>query len=199
MRYTHAKASDFDRVCDLLAAAFFNEPVHQIIFPDENARMDVLKDFFRIYVELASERGGTILAEDNSGALVYFRPGSMEMTEEELKTCDDRLRKVCSSSYKAAATLTSGLEAHHPQRPHYYISLLAVQRAARGGQIACNLFSELNSLLDKNNFPCYAECTRFSTRTLIRRWGYVDAGPPLHIDGFPALYPVWREPKKPRA
>lgn len=196
MRYIHAKASDFDRVCDLLATEFSNEPVHQIIFPDENNRVDLLKDFFRIYVELASERGGTILAENNSGALVYFRPGSMEMTKEELVRVDNRLRKVCGSNYKAATTLTTGLENNHPQLPHYYISLLAVQRTARGGNIARDLFSKLNSILDKDNSPCYAECTRFSTRTLIRRWGYVDAGPPLHINGFPELYPVWREPQK---
>jgi len=53
----------------------------------------------------------------------------------------------------------------------------------------------LNSMLDKDNLPCYAECTRFSTRTLLRRWGYRDAGSPLHIDGFSKLFPIWREPR----
>lgn len=196
MRCRHAKHSDLDRVCDLLATEFSDDPVHKVVFAGREDRTDVLRRFFRIYVNLASERGGTLLAENNAGALVYFRPGAMEMTDEELTTIDNQLRKVCGTSYVAAATLADGLDYYHPRnRPHYYISLLAVQRSFRGRSVVSDLFNELNAILDKDNFPCYAECTRFSTRTLIRRWGYLDAGSPLHIEGFPELYPVWREPR----
>lgn len=196
MRCRHAKVHDFDRVCDLLATEFSSEPVHKIIFPDDKDRVNSLRHFFRIYVNLASDRGGTLLSEDNSGVMVYFRPGAMEMSPDELAGVDHQLRKVCGPSYAAAASLTAGLDRYHPHDPpHYYISLLAVQRSARGGSVARDLFTKLNSILDEEKFPCYAECTRFSTRTLIRRWGYADAGPPLRIDGFPDLYPVWREPR----
>lgn len=200
MRCRHAMDSDLDKVCDLLAEEFFNDPVHKIVFADRKDRIDVLQRFFRIYVNLASEYGGTLLAENDAGALVYFRPEAMDMSDEKLAIMDDQLRLVCGSNYATAAALINGLNHYHPQTPpHYYISLLAVQRSYRGGKVVRNLFSEFNGILDDEKFPCYAECTKFSTRTLIRRWGYRDAGFPLRIEGFPELFPVWREPEPPRA
>ncbi|WP_437611597.1 hypothetical protein [Erwinia sp. V71] len=196
MKCRHAKNTDLDKVCDILTTAFYNEPVHVVIFPDDQTRYELLWRFFRLYVELAMERGGIILAENNAGALVYFRPGGMEMTPEDAASFDSKIREVCGVNYETAAALITGLDNYHPQTPpHYYISLLAVQPSERGGKVVTALFNELNSILNKNKFPCYAECTRYSTRTLIRRWGYHDSGAPLHVEGFNDLYPVWREPQ----
>jgi hypothetical protein len=50
-------------------------------------------------------------------------------------------------------------------------------------------------MLDKENMPCYAECTVFSTRTLVRRFGFKDVGSPLVLEGFPELFPIWRVPQ----
>lgn len=196
MKCRHAKKDDLDSVCDILATEFYNEPLHQIIFPDVETRTNILRHFFRIYVNLASQRGGILITGNNAGVLVYFRPDSMAMSHEELHFFDSQLRKVCGPRYTTALALNNGLEYYHPKTPsHYYISLLAVQKSFRGGNLVCSLFRTLNSILDEEGFPCYAECTRFSTRTLIRRWGYYDVASPLHIEGFPELYPVWREPQ----
>ncbi|MFS1538380.1 MAG: hypothetical protein ACL7BU_06395 [Candidatus Phlomobacter fragariae] len=198
MKCRHAKDTELENVCDLLAIAFSEEPVHQLIFTgrDPESLIDVLRNFFRIYVNFASKYGGILLAENDAGALVYFRPEAMAMTKEELTMIDNQLRKVCGGDYSKAVAFIDGLEKYHPQTfPHYYISLLAVKRSCRGRGLVGDLFSEFNVILDKDNLPCYAECTRFSTRTLIRRWGYIDAGSPISIEGFPKLYPVWRDPQ----
>lgn len=195
MTCRHAKKSDLDRVCDLLATEFSTEPVHQIIFPDTESRIERLHEFFRIYVDLAFDYGGTLLTENDTGALLYFRPDAMEMTSQKHRAIDTQLRVACGNRYEMAMKLIDGLDYYHPKSlPHYYISLLAVKRSQRGGHEVSQLFTTMNAILDKNNTPCYAECTRFSTRTLIRRWGYIDNGSPLHIEGFPALYPIWRNP-----
>lgn len=195
MTCRHAKRKDLDRVCDLLATEFTTEPVHQIIFPDPESRIEKLRDFFRIYVSLAFDYGGTLLTENDTGALLYFRPDAMDMTNEQHIAVDDQLRVACGAHYETATKLIDGLDYYHPKTPpHYYISLLAVQRSRRGGSEVSHLFTTMNTILDKTNTPCYAECTRFSTRTLIRRWDYIDKGSPLHIEGFPALYPIWRNP-----
>ncbi|CAM3692098.1 hypothetical protein BS639_23335 [Rouxiella silvae] len=196
MKCRHAKDSELDGVCSLLAEEFYNDAIHKLIFSDHAVRMDGLRNLFRIYVNLATRHGGILLDENGAGALVYFCPEAMKMNDEDIASVDHQLRQVCGSNYPAAAVYTNGLDQHHPRTPpHYYISLLAVQRVHRGGTVVGDLLNALNSMLDKDNLPCYAECTRFSTRTLLRRWGYRDAGSPLHIDGFPKLFPIWREPR----
>ncbi|MCU5773203.1 hypothetical protein N5923_14940 [Erwiniaceae bacterium BAC15a-03b] len=192
----HAKRSDLDKVCDLLAAEFYNDPVHKVVFATLEDRVDVLRRFFRIYVNLANDCGGTLLAENDAGALVYFRPEAIEMISKNHAAVNNQLIEVCGSSFATALAYINGLDHFHPRTPpHYYISLLAVNRQSRGGAVVRDLFRDLHSILDKDHFPCYAECTRFSTRTLLRRWGYRDAGAPLCIEGFPELYPIWREPQ----
>lgn len=195
MKCRHATTSELDKVCDLLAKEFNNDPVHKVVFSNPEKRIDFLRNYFRIYVDLASKRGGTLLAEDNMGALVYFRPDAMEINEKDYSNIENKIREVSGSYYTKVAAYTHGLEHYHPRIPHYYILLLAVQRASRGSNVVNDLFNSLHVMADRDKFPCYAECTRFSTRTLLRRWGYRDAGFPLRIEGFPELFPVWREPQ----
>lgn len=196
MKCRHASKSELDRVSALLAREFNNDPIHKVVFADRDNRIDILRSFFRIYVDLSLKYGGTLLAENDAGALVYFRPEMLHMTNEEHVIIDSQLREVCGLDYAAVVAYLNGLDHYHPQNPpHYYISLLAVQKSYRGGSTVSDLFNGLNAILDKAQLPCYAECTRVSTQILIRRWGYHDTGSPLQIEGFPELFPVWREPQ----
>ncbi|MDO6406079.1 hypothetical protein [Pantoea phytobeneficialis] len=197
MKCRHAKDSDLDKVCDLLAKEFCHDPIYKVLFSGRDDRVNILRDYFRIYVNIEIYRKGTLLSENDTDVLVYIRPEFIAEIVETHAQADEELRKVCGSSYKAASELINGLDRLHPLNPpHYFISLQAVQRSARGGEVVESLFRTLHDIIDKDKLPCYAECTRFSTRTLIRRWGYRDADFPLHIRGFPDLYPVWRDPKQ---
>lgn len=197
MKCRHAKSSELDKVCELLASEFYHDPVLNFAFTDTSParRLETMKRFFRIYIDLARDYGGILLAEDNVGVLVYFHPELMEMTKEENERLDGLLRRECGVDYATASAFMNGLDQYHPRNPpHFYIFLVAVSRANRGGGIVKALFSKLNVILDKAKLPCYAECTAFSTRTLVRRFGYRDAGQPLQIEGFPELFPIWHEP-----
>lgn len=196
MKCRLAQLSDLDNISNLLAREFFDDPAYKLVFSERKERIDVMKAYFHLYGNLAIQRGGIITSEDNHGALVYFRPNGLEMTEKEKTHLYQQLYDICGTDYTSAIALIEGLENLQPlDPPHYFIALLAVQRETRGGNIVRSLIKELNTRLDKEKFPCYAECTRYSTRTLLRRWGYRDAGAPLCVEGFPALFPIWRDPK----
>lgn len=197
MECRHAKVFELNMVCNLLAEEFKNDPVHKAVFAscNEHERIDVLRNFFRIFVDVASKQGGTLIAENGVGALVYFRPNDMKMSEGYLSVIDNQMREVCGSDYATVTAYTQGLEFYRPRDyPHYYILFLAVQQRHRGVNVTRDLFNALHAIADKDNFPCYAECTRYSTRTLLRRWGYRDKSSPVYIEGVPELFPVWRAP-----
>lgn len=197
MKCRHAKPYELDKVCELLASEFYHDPVLKFAFTDEDPvrRLETMRRFFRIYVDLTKNYGGVILDENYAGVLVYYHPKLMEMTTEENKQIYNLLEQECGVDYTTASTFMTGLDNYHPRNPpHFYIFLVAVSRVNRGGHIVKNLFGKLNEILDTAKLPCYAECTTFSTRTLVRRFGYRDAGKPLRIEGFPELFPIWREP-----
>ena len=199
MKYRQAEDSDLDKVCQLLASEFFSDPVLQYAFTnrEREQRMKVLRGFFRVYVNLAREYGGILLAENDAGVLVYFKPELMELTAEENDRLDNQLRQECSSDYARIMTLMNGLNQYHPRTlDHYYIFAIAVKRTYRRNRVASGLLEELNIILDRDEVACYSECTMLRTCCLFRRFGYYDAGPPLQIGGFPDLFPVWRNPQK---
>jgi hypothetical protein len=199
MECRFASDAELDIVCDLLASEFYNDPVLKYAFTgtDTEKRMKVMRGFFRIYVELAQKLGRVVLTENNAGTLVYFGPKLMEMTEEDNERVDSQLREVCGDDYVNVVAFMNGLNRYHPRMPpHYYVFLIAVSRFCRvGGVLVEKMLRQLNTTLDKEKLPCYAECTTLGVRTLVRRFGYRDAGEPLQIEGFPEVYPIWREPE----
>ncbi|MCM7239184.1 N-acetyltransferase [Enterobacter bugandensis] len=197
MRCREAKLSEIDSVCDLLTIEFFNDPVLKYAFIDVDIekRKKNMRFFFEVYTRLAKQKGGILITEGITGALIYFNPTFLEMTKEERMIIDTQLRNGCGDDYDSISYFMNGLDLFHPiNPPHIYIFLVAVSRPCRGGEVVSTLFKEINRILDASNLPCYAECTTFTTRTLLRRYGYYDAGKPLFIDGFPHLYPIWRNP-----
>lgn len=197
MKCRHAKESELDKVCELLAAEFYHDPVLKFAFTDVDVsrRLETMKKFFRIYVELAQENGGILLAEDDVGVLVYFHPQLAEMTKEENERLDSLLKQECGVDYKKIASFMSGLERHHPRlESHYYVFLIAVENLHRRKGIGTILLSSLNNLLKRDKVGCYAECTTLSSLALFERCGYLNGTSCLNIEGFPELYPVWREP-----
>ncbi|PKB89450.1 hypothetical protein A8A01_15150 [Ewingella americana] len=196
MEIRYATKSDLDKVCEILATEFYNDPVlkHAFKCSAREQRMSALRHFFRIYAEQACARGGVLLAEDYAGVLIYFRPDFMETTYEVDGMQESQLKEKYGQDYATIAALMDGLNDAHPETPkHFYVFAVAIQSRYRGSKVVNSLFKKLNTILDNSKSPCYAECTSFTMRTLMKRFGYSDAGPPLCISGFPDLFPIWRE------
>lgn len=195
MKCRPVKDCEINSVIDLLTNEFFDDPALKYAFIDVDIekRKDSMRFFFDLYTRLAKKNGGVIVTEGITGALIYFNTLFIEMSEDERMIIDKELRKGCGDSYESISKFMNGLDMFHPNKqPHIYIFLVAVSRPCRGGRVVSALFMEMNRILDASNLPCYAECTTYATRTLLRRYGYYDAGSPLNIEGFPLLYPIWR-------
>ncbi|ADU71887.1 GNAT family N-acetyltransferase [Pantoea sp. At-9b] len=197
MKCRHAEISDLKSICSLLADEFYDDPVLRFAFTDtgREQRLSRLEGFFRIYFNLALEYGGILLAENDVGVLVYFRPELMEINEEEHQQVNCLLQQECGSDYDKVISLMNGLENSHPHTdPHFYVFLIAVRSSCRRKGVATALLAALNMMLDREEMGCYAECTTLTTQYLFGQLGYGEISPPLMIEGFPSLYPVWREP-----
>jgi len=199
MRCIHASNTDLDKICDLLAVEFFDDPIYKFVFADKPGRSDRMWGFFRTYIDLAREYGGLLITENYAGVLVYFRPEFMDISHEN-PDIDNRLRLACGSDYKTIAEWMKGCDNWHPRTPpHYYLFLTAVQRTQRGKNGAAvfkTLLRELSIFLDKENTPCYSECTRRGCQIIARQFGFRDAAPPRCVEGFPEFYPIWRNPQQ---
>lgn len=196
MNIRHAAEAERDHVCDLLASGFYHDPILNVAFADsaQESRLASLRQFFAVYVNLACQHGGILLADHSAGALVYFRPDILTLSASEHEHLHTQLRTGCPEVYHAVAALMNGLDAWHPQSPpHYYIFAIAVERQQRRNGVATALIGELNSLLNQTGLPCYAECTALTTQALFRGCGYQAMPDHIQIDGFPELYPVWRD------
>jgi len=67
-----ATLADFPRVADAMASAFFDNPITTWHVPDESRRLDVMRDFFTVLLEIVYTRFGLVytnVGEVASGAL----------------------------------------------------------------------------------------------------------------------------------
>lgn len=198
MQCIPAQNADLDNICNLLVAEFFDDPIYKFVFTNQIGRIDRMWRFFRLYVDLASEYGGIHFVENYVGVQVFFRAEFMAMSNQQLDI-DNRLRQACGSDYETVATWMKGCDNYHPRTPpHYYLFLTAVERTHRGqdgAKVMKTLFRELSTILDKEGFPCYSECTRRGGIGISRPFGFRYTGLARRVEGFPEFYPIWREPQ----
>lgn len=112
MKIRHATTTALDTVCEILACEFYNDCSAWRL---RERRIAALRYFFRIQSVLASRHRVILLAENDAGVMVYFRPDFME--EEQEDTDDYRLREVYGIDYPAVTALMNGLNHYTPGRP----------------------------------------------------------------------------------
>jgi GNAT superfamily N-acetyltransferase len=89
-----AAAADGAAVSEILAEAFFDDPVISWAFPDDDRRRELLPDVFSLFVDGSLPAGEVRVTEDTTGAALWMRPASQgkgvgsALMQPVLEQCD---------------------------------------------------------------------------------------------------------------
>jgi ribosomal protein S18 acetylase RimI-like enzyme len=185
-----AGPDDASEVARLLAAGFHDDPVLTWIFsePGRAAKLDAFFAF--LAPEALVPLGATYLVD--GGCACWTPPGSPEwppertermaaLAEEHL-TADDRSR---------LSELSELMRAHHPDEPHWYLGLIAVEPVRQGRGLGRALLDASLVPVDADRLPAYLESTNPRNRTLYERHGF-EVVEELSVPGGPVLMAMWR-------
>ena len=164
-------------------------------FPDHIGRLQPLYQLMRFWV-LAGVRHPWVRMTENAEAVaIWLPPAEPEFTADEepafVVLIDDLLGERASELH----ALFGLFDEHHPQEPHFYLSLWATHREHAGRGLGSALIRDNLARIDAQRMPAYLESTNPANLPRYEALGFkpkAEFGPA----GGPIITTMWRDPKE---
>jgi ribosomal protein S18 acetylase RimI-like enzyme len=196
-----ATIGDARSIAALFSDAFHDDPVSEWLIPDPHERRRRHMRFFLAFVEHALLGGEVQLHYDNgyAGAALWLDGGGPD-SEQASGPDMDKIREALSpDSLERFQVLGDLMRKHHPVKVrHAYLTFVGVLPQRQGNGIGRLLLETKLAQLDRAGTPAYLEASNARSRNLYVRLGFRPLGDPFTLPGGPAMYPLWREPPRPR-
>jgi hypothetical protein len=146
-----ATARDVPATTACLASAFHDDPLWgRWTFPDETSRPERLYELMRSWTSAAARYPWVWMTERAEAVTVWIPPGKPEMTMEEEARFHTLVGELVGERAGDLNDLFDRFEDHHPQEPHYYLSLWGITATTSDAGSAA---------------PCCETISRASTRS----------------------------------
>lgn len=167
----------------VLARAFQNDPMMQYLIPDCKKRVRTLPGFLGGVVRYCSAYGEVHATPNRDGVACWLPPGNTVTPFHRMVKSGMVLAPVQLglAGFGRLAALTSYMDNLHERvvpQPHWYLWLLGVEPARRGGGIGGVLLEPTLAQADAEGLPCYLETHNDANVPFYERRGFkvVDAG-----------------------
>jgi GNAT superfamily N-acetyltransferase len=188
--------TDADRVTELFALAFYDDPTWSWAFPDPEKRMDHLRIWWGLCVHSAVPYGSVWMTEDGGAASLWIPPGEAELSNEDEARVEPLLGELVGSHADDVLMLLDRFEANHPRHtPHFYLSLLGTHPDHRGHGKGMGLLAANLAQIDEQGSPAYLESSNRANDHRYERLGFVNVGEFAAPAGWPTVACMWRDPR----
>jgi GNAT superfamily N-acetyltransferase len=192
-----AGAADLDAVAELLAGAFYEDPVWAWAFPDGERRLEQHRAVWGLLIEAALGYGWVRVDEDLRAAALWIPPGKPELGPEDAKRFDALIAELLGDGAGRALDTVERFERAHPVGPplFYYLSLLGTHPDHRGQGLGMALLADSLARIDEEGATAYLESTNPANQRRYEGVGFVPRGSfELGEDG-PDVMQMWRDPR----
>ncbi|WP_427969469.1 GNAT family N-acetyltransferase [Altererythrobacter sp.] len=189
---TRAMHDGADRIGDITADAFRNDPFNRWLFGNFRA-MEIA--FIGLARHLYTRRGFCYRLGDE-GAAMWMLPGGDSSLP--LITLPTLLRSIMASSrggFTRIRRTTEAMEAHHPQFPHAYLFTIGVRQTAQGKGLGRELFKPMLEACDREGVPAYLENSNPENRGFYNAHGFERVEMIYPVEGCPPLEAMLRKPR----
>lgn len=168
---------DWEQAAEVLADAFFTDPVFGWLLPDPRRRTDALRQYFAIAArDVVLRHPGSISAVATGGTLgaaLVLPPGQWRTPVRVEARHAVSYGRIFGRRLGHALGALMAAERAHPRFAHYYLPYIGVTGAARGLGIGSALLTDLTRRCDAEGLPAYLEASSPDNARLYRRHGFV--------------------------
>ena len=187
-----ATREDFGPLADVLARAFYDDPVTAWFYPDAARRLRHARRFFAIRMRQLAGHELVFTTADRAGAALWAPPGCWREDLREslrmLPMLPILLPRIVSSSRAVRE-----IERRHPAAPHFYLSVLGTDPTQQGGGVGSALLSCMLDRCDETGTAAYLESSKEENVAFYARHGFV-VNECIELPEGPPLWLMWREP-----
>ncbi len=186
-----ALREDYAPLAEVLAHAFFDDPVTSWFYPDASSRMRHARRFFSIRLRQLAVHGLIYTTAERSGAALWAPPGqwreSLRQSLMQLPMLPVLLPRIVSCTHAVRE-----IERHHPVEAHFYLSVIGTDPEQQGAGIGSALLAPVLRRCDETRTAAYLECSRESNVSFYARHGFA-VTERVELPEGPPLWLMWRE------
>jgi ribosomal protein S18 acetylase RimI-like enzyme len=192
-----ATGDDADVVSDVLADAFFDDPVVTWLLPNSMSRRDwrvrrlwtlTARSYFR-------HDKPVYLTADGHGAALWAPPGTwVPSITDELRDLPPMIPVFGRTLLRASRFQAQVMKAH-PMRPkHWYLYAIGTRLESQGRGLGSALLREALDVVDAAGEPAYLESSNIRNVPLYERHGFKVVEEIRVAGGGPPMWRMWRDP-----
>ena len=178
-------------VVSVVAMGFSTDPVARWMYPDSHQYLTHFPKFIRGFAGKAFESGSAYYAEGFAGAALWLPPDVHPDEEAVIRliedTVSDRIKEDLFQVFEQ-------MGAHHPEEPHWYLPMIAVDTFAQNRGYGSALMKYALAVCDREGFAAYLESTNPRNISLYVRFGFEIAGT-IQVGSSPPIFPMLRKPQ----
>lgn len=193
-----ATSGDAAELAGMLARSFESCPAWGAFLPtDTKHRVDRMERFFaflltRLYLRPGHE---CLTTADRTGAVLWDPPNEWKLGMRDNIRMLAAMAPVFGRQLPRTVACFNAMDAGHPSEPHWYLSVLGVEPAARKTGTAETLILPGLERCDRERRAAYTETGRRQSRDFYAEHGF-EVSEEFNLPGDgPPVWRMWREPR----
>jgi GNAT superfamily N-acetyltransferase len=189
-----ATAEDVTAVATCLASGFHEDPLWgPWAFPEESSRARPLYELMRFWVSAGVRYEWVRMTDKAEAVAVWIPPAEPELSPDQEAAFAVLVDDLFGERADELRALFELFGEHHPEEPHFYLSLWATHREHAGRGLGSALIRDNLARIDAERMPAYLESTNPANLPRDEGLGFrpeAEFGP---ANG-PVITTMWREP-----
>jgi GNAT superfamily N-acetyltransferase len=190
---THA---DVDRLGEVLARAFEDDPVIEWLLPAAaSRRMERLAGLFRLGLRKRYLRHDEVwTTPDLAGGALWTPAGHWKMDRSQVIRSAPAVVSILRGRLPLGMRGLSMVEHRHPTEPHYYLGVLGADPARQRGGVGTALLTPVLDRCDRDGIGAYLESSKPENVPYYGRFGF-EVREELTLPKGPKTWLMWRAPR----
>jgi len=189
-----ATRAEIPAAVEVLARAFYADPVWSWAFPDPERRLGQHRAVWELVAKAALSYESAWLTGDCAAVALWIPPEKPELRPEDEARLEGLLAELLGNGADRVLETFERFEAAHPAaEPHYYLSLLATDPDQRGRGLGIGLLATTLEQIDAEGAPAFLESSNPINTPRYEKLGFVRCGEFELAEDGPSVTQMWRE------
>jgi GNAT superfamily N-acetyltransferase len=183
-----AEPEDVPRLAEVLAEAFFRDPVTMWHLPDEGPRTEIMRAFFEAGLAEAFVPHGAALTTDEVDAACVWLPPD---TDDDAPEGDLPFEQLFGEYAERSEIVVRLLGESHPREPaHFSLPFMGTIPEQQGRGLGSAFLRHALAQCDSTGIPAYLAASSEGSKALYLRHGFEVTGE-LKLPGGPSFWHMW--------
>ena len=190
---------DVRDLSQVLARAFYDDPVMMWLLPKQRARTAQLR---RLFAAMTRHHhlalGGVEVARDGpsiGAAALWDPPNHWQETRRAMLLMSPTFIRVFGLRSAQGQAVQELMKRAHPEEPHWYLAVIGSDPTVRGKGFGQALMRSRLDRCDAEYCPAYLESTKLENVPYYQRFGFEVTREIALPDGGPTMWAMWRAPR----